>query len=227
MLHALALTRLLRLSSPALPVGAYGYSQGLEAAIGLGWLRGEADIGRWVQDVLTFNLARLEGPMLCRLYRAWERQDTASAIEWNARFLAARETAELYAETTQMGGSLRQLLRATGELDERSLACLARVRSPAFPTVFAFAAALWAIPLPATLTGYLFAWAENQVGAAMKTMQLGHVGAQRILAGVSAALPALVESAQACDDRGFSNFTPALAIASALHETQDGRLFRS
>jgi urease accessory protein len=177
--------------------------------------------------VLTFNLARLEGPMLCRLYRAWERQDTASAIEWNGRFLAARETAELHAETCQMGGSLRELLRATGELDQRSLASLEGVRSPAFPTVFAFAAALWAIPLPATLTGYLFAWAENQVGAAMKTMQLGHFGAQRILAGVSAALPALVESAQACEDRGFSNFTPALAIASARHETQDGRLFRS
>jgi urease accessory protein len=225
--HAHALTRLLRLSSPALPVGAYSYSQGLEAAIGLGWLRGEADIGRWVQDVLTFNLARLEGPVLCRLYRAWERQDTDAAIEWNARFLAARETAELYAETRQMGGSLRGLLRATGELDERSLASLERVPSPAFPVVFAFAAVSWAIPLPATLTGYFFAWAENQVGAAMKTMQLGHIGAQRILAGVSAALPALVESAQACDDRGFSNFTPALAIAGALHETQDGRLFRS
>ena len=226
-MHAHALTRLLRLSSPALPVGAYSYSQGLEAAIGLGWLRGEADIGRWVQDVLTFNLARLEGPVLCRLYRAWERQDTDAAIEWNARFLAARETAELYAETCQMGGSLRGLLRATGELDGRSLASLERVPSPAFPTVFAFAAVSWAIPLPATLTGYFFAWAENQVGAAMKTMQLGHIGAQRILAGVSAALPALVESAQACDDRGFSNFTPALAIAGARHETQDGRLFRS
>jgi urease accessory protein len=226
-MHALALTRLLRLSSPALPVGAYSYSQGLETAIDLGWLHGEADIGGWVQEVLTFNLARMEGPVLCRLYRAWERQDAALAIEWNARFLAARETAELYAETCQMGGSLRGLLRATGELDERSLARLEQIQAPAFPTVFAFVAALWAIPLPATLTGYLFAWAENQVSAAMKTMKLGHIGAQRILAGVSAALPALVESAQACEDRHLSNFTPALAIASALHETQDGRLFRS
>jgi urease accessory protein len=226
-MHAHALTRLLRLSSPALPVGAYSYSQGLETAIGLGWLRGEGDIGRWVQDVLAFNLARLEGPVLCRLQRAWEQRDTALAIEWNARFLAARETAELYAETCQMGSSLRGLLRATGELDEQSLARLGQVQTPAFPTVFAFAAAQWAIPLPATLTGYLFAWAENQVGAAMKTMKLGHIGAQRILAGVSAALPALVESALACEDQGFSNFNPALAIASALHETQDGRLFRS
>jgi urease accessory protein len=226
-MHAHALARLLRLSSPALPVGAYGYSQGLETAIGRGWLRGEADIAAWVQDVLTFNLARLEGPLLCRLYRAWEQGDTAAAIEWNARFLAARETAELYAETCQMGASLRGLLRATGEPDERSLAALEQVQAPAFPTVFAFAAAAWAIPLPATLTGYLFGWAENQVSAAMKTMKLGHLGAQRILAGVSAALPALVQSAQACEDRDFSNFSPALAIASALHETQDGRLFRS
>ena len=77
------------------------------------------------------------------------------------------------------------------------------------------------------LAGYLFSWAENQVSAAMKTMRIGHVAAQRILADVAVRLPGLAAEAQRVDDEAFSNFTPALAIASCMHETQDSRMFRS
>jgi urease accessory protein len=58
----LALSRLLRLASPALPAGAFSYSQGLETAIAQGWLRDEAAITDWVQDVLEFTLARFDAP---------------------------------------------------------------------------------------------------------------------------------------------------------------------
>jgi urease accessory protein len=225
--EALALARLLRLASPALPVGAFSYSQGLEAAIDQGWVKGEADIASWIEDVLEFNLGRFEAPVFCRLYRAWERADHDSVAKWNGLFLAARETAEFRAETVQMGASLRTLLASTGEFSRQSLEPLAGLTTPAFPTAFAFAAARWQISLAAALTGYLFAWAENQVSAGMKTMRLGHIGAQRILARVAAALPGRVESACNLADDEMSNFTPGLAIASCLHETQASRVFRS
>jgi urease accessory protein len=222
-----ALARLLRLASPALPVGGFGYSQGLEGAIDRGWAAGEADIAQWVEDVLTSSLARFEAPLFCRLYRAWEGADYAAAERWNALFLAGRETAEFRAESVQMGSSLRTLLASTGEFSAEDLRPLAALEEPAFPTAFAFAAVLWRIALPEALTGYLFAWAENQVSAAMRLTRLGHVGAQRILARAASLLPGLV--ARACDlpDEELSNFAPALAIASCLHETQPSRMFRS
>jgi urease accessory protein len=223
----LALTRLLRLASPALPVGAYSYSQGLETAVARGWVSGEASIREWVDDVLTFNLARFEAPVLCRLHAGWSSDDLEAVAQWNQRFLAGRETAEFRAESCQMGYSLRALFESTMEFPVPRLEHLRAVESPAFPTVFAFAAAGWTIEVPAMLSGYLFAWAENQVNAAMKTMRIGHVAAQRILAQVSSRLPALVAQAQRLDESAFSNFTPALAIASSLHEVQDSRLFRS
>jgi len=223
----LALTRLLRLASPALPVGAYSYSQGLETAVARGWVTDEASIGEWVGDVLALNLARFEAPVLCRLYHAWRDADLDAVARWNQRFLAGRETAEFRAETCQMGYSLRGLFESTAEFPAEQLARLRSIQSPAFPTVFGFAAAEWGIEVPALLSGYLFAWAENQVNAAMKTMRIGHVAAQRILSGVSLRLPALVAQAEGVDDGAFSNFTPALAIASCLHEVQDSRMFRS
>ena len=224
---SLALARLLRLASPALPVGAYSYSQGLETAIGRGWLRGDTDIDRWIGDVLTFNLTRFEGALFCRLHRAWEADAVVQVMHLNRRLLAARETAELRAETIQMGYSLRALFRSTGEFAERELSRLEQIDTPAFAAVFTFACAQWNIPLRDALTGYWFAWAENQVNAAMKIMQLGHVGAQRILARVGSDLPDLVDSAASCGDDELSNFAPALVIASCLHEGQYSRLFRS
>jgi urease accessory protein len=225
--RSLALVRLLRLASPALPAGAYSYSQGLETAVSLGWAGDEESINRWLVDILTFNLAQFEAPVLCRLHAGWRGGDLDAVAHWNERFLAGRETAELRAETVQTGYSLRGLFESTGEFSGERLARLRRIESPAFPTVFGFAAAEWDIDTPSMLAGYLFVWAENQVNAAMKTMRIGHVAAQRILVDVSARVPALVAAACRRGDDAFSNFTPALAIASCLHEMQDSRMFRS
>ena len=223
----LALIRLLRLASPALPVGAYSYSQGLETAVARGWVADEASIGSWIEDALAFNLAQFEAPILCRLHAAWTGDDLAVVATWNERFLAGRETAEFRAETCQMGYALRGLFESTAEFPAARLARLREVESPTFPCAFAFAAVQWGIGVRDALSGYLFAWAENQVNAAMKTMRIGHVAAQRILARISVRLPELVARATALDDVAFSNFTPAMALASCLHETQDSRMFRS
>lgn len=225
--NTLSLVRLLRLASPALPVGAYGYSQGLETAIAQGWVHDEATIGDWIGDVLEFNLARFEAPVLHRLMLAWSANDLEEVRRLNDWFLAARETAEFRAETAQMGYALRQLFEATGEFGAGEVAALRAMEPIAFPTAFGFAAARWHIDPTDALSAYLFAWAENQVNAAMKAMQLGHVGAQRILAGLSAGWPAMTDRAQRGQAKEMSNCSPALAIASCLHEAQASRIFRS
>src|SRR5882724_3327835 len=97
----LALARLLQLASPTLPVGAYSYSQGLEAAVECGVVRDAASAGRWIGDVLEFSIARLEAPLWVRLYAAWSAGEEPALARWNAHFVATRETAELRAETLQ------------------------------------------------------------------------------------------------------------------------------
>lgn len=228
-IELLALVRLLQLSSPALPVGAYTYSQGLEWAVESGTLRTEADALRWIGDLLEFGVARYEAPLLAALLAAWQAGDDAGVDRLNADFLASRETAELRAETVQMGYSLVRLLV---ELD--AFAALpgwaARLRAldtPSFPAAWAAAAAAWRVPVSAALAAYLWAWAENQVMAAVKAVPLGQSAGQRLLAGLGAAIPGLAEAAQNRPERDWSNFTPGLALASSRHETQYTRLFRS
>ena len=120
-LSGASLAQLLRLASPLLPVGAYSYSQGLEWAVEVGAIRDERTALQWIADALRFNIGTLEAPIWQRLYLAWEEGDVNAARHWNARFVAIRETAELRAETLQMGGALKLVLDATGELDTSAL----------------------------------------------------------------------------------------------------------
>ncbi len=218
------LAQLLRLASPMLPVGAYSYSQGLEWAVEEGAVRDEQTALRWIGDALAFNIGSLEAPVWRRLYQAWSAGDAESAGRWNERFLAMRETAELRSETVQMGEALKLVLKATGEIDSGPLD---RIEQLAFPTAFSFAAYGLRVPMQEGLIGYLWAWGENQVSAAMKLVPLGQSSGQRILAKLIAVLPGIAARALEGDDDALSNFAPGLAIASSRHETQYTRLFRS
>jgi urease accessory protein len=223
----LALARLLQLASPTLPVGAYSYSQGLESAVEERMVVNAETAERWIGDLLRLGVARLEAPLWCRLERAWEQCDPGAVQQWNDFFLATRETAELRAETMQMGYSLARLLADIGEFERAALDSLAEVAHIAFPAAFAFAVAGWNIPAQSALIAYLWSWLENQVMAAVKCVPLGQTDGQRLLARLGAHLPALAQQILAAVDDQLCNFTPALAIASSRHETQYSRLFRS
>jgi urease accessory protein len=207
--------RLLQLASPALPVGAYSYSGGLEAAVEAGIVKDAASAQQWIDDVLAFSLGRMEAPVLLRLMKRPEDRR-----KWNELFLASRETAELRAETVQMGFSLNKLLPELGvekvDVDEVS-----------FPVAFAHAATTWKIAPEAALTAYLWSWIENQVMAAIKAVPLGQTDGQKMLLSLGAKLEQTVGQASAIADEDLGNFAPGLAVLSSQHETQYSRLFRS
>ena len=107
----LALTRLLQLASPTLPVGAYSYSQGLESAIEDGIVKDAGSAASWIRDVLRFSVGSFEAPLLWRMSGALADDDYAEFARWNTLFRSGRETAELRAETLQMGHALIALLK--------------------------------------------------------------------------------------------------------------------
>ena len=211
----MSLARLLQLASPALPVGAYSYSQGLEAAVEARIVTDAATAERWIGDVLEFSVASLEAPLLYRMMTEPE-----STARLNAFFLATRETAELRAETVQMGHSLRSLLSS---LDIKQ----AEIDELTFPAAFAAAVIHWKLEPKEALVAYLWSWLENQVMAAVKALPLGQTAGQKILLSLGARLEALAGEAMSMREEQWSNFAPGLAFLSSRHETQYSRLFRS
>jgi urease accessory protein len=219
-----SLLRLLQLCSPALPIGAYAYSQGLEPAVQAGWVNDEASAGAWILGLLEHALPCLELPLLFRVMMAWRDGDDDALARWNELLFASRASAELRAEDQRLGSALARLLVS---LDLPEAAPFVADPHATHLTLFALAADRWRIAPAEAAAGYLFSWAENQVGAATRLVPLGQTAAQRILSRATTLVPAAVARAQALadDDLGFA--APAHAIAAALHETQYSRIFRS
>jgi len=223
----LALVRLLQLASPALPIGAYSYSQGLEWVVAVGGVRDAAAAQVWIGDALELVIAPGEAAVVWRLLNAVQSEDWSQAGEWNDWFRASRETAELRAETEQMGSSLCKLASDLDLLDAPAAAAAVAMVPVTLPGAYALIVRGFHVPAAAALTAYVWSWLENQVLAAMKTIPLGHSAGQRLLVEIGARIPAAVTLARSIADEDVSSFAPGLALASSRHETQYTRLFRS
>ena len=229
-LPAAALLQLMWLASPALPVGGFSYSEGLEAAIDGGHAPDEAGVGRWLADQLALSQQRSDMPLLASAFKAWQRHDSARIAELNAWAGQTRETRELRQQAEQMGRSLTDWLRQRRPDDGRIAVLAALAPAPTWPEAFALAAAGSGAPLREALLCFGFGWAENMVQAAIKSVPLGQSAGQRLLARLADAMPGAVDAAittAAAGDGARQNLAPMLAILSARHEAQYSRLFRS
>ena len=217
---ALALVRLLQLASPALPVGGFAYSQGLETAIEDGIVHGVDSARRWIGDLLALSLARFEAPIWLRGFDAARDGDRAGFARWNEELLAARETAELRAETQQMGASLARVFPA--------LKLIPPACDPlAYPLAFSAACAGLGVDRAAGLAAYLWSWVEAQVLVAVKSVPLGQQAGQHLLFELHDAVTQAVAVAATLSDDKIGSAPVRYALASARHEMQYSRLYRS
>ena len=226
-----ALLQLMWLASPALPVGGFSYSEGLESAIDAGLVRNEAEVSRWLVDQLHLALARADLAVVARAHAAWRQRDGERITELNDWVRLTRESSEFRQQTEQMGRSLGAWL-TTQDADlafpDARIAELAALKpAPSWPVAFALAVERTGAPLREALLAHAFGWAENMVQAALKAVPLGQSAGQRILAALVEAIPAEVERAMTLPDSARQAHTPMLAILSAQHEAQYSRLFRS
>ncbi len=219
-----SLLRLMQLVSPSLPIGGFTYSQGIEWAVEAGWITDPEAVERWLRDLLAGSMARLDVPVIARLYRACESGDFEQLRHWTGYLIACRETAELRAEEANRGRALTDLLIAL------EVPCAAEWRDTlvrAQAAGYALAAVQWSVPLREAVLGYVWSWLENLVLAAVKIIPLGQTAGQQLLQRLVEAVPDAVGPALALEDHQLGASSPALAIASAQHETQYTRLFRS
>lgn len=222
MTSATSLLHLLQFASPALPIGAYSYSQGLETAIDTGLVSDAASARDWIAQCLDQVQARWDAPILWRMMTALAVDDAASFAMWSERFTASRDCAELRAETIQMGYSLGRLL---DELRPESAS--GAPTETCLPAAFARAVHLFGIDSRQALTAFLFGWAENQVLVCVKSVPLGQVAGQRLLLSLAPEIEAAAAMACSLADEDLCNWTPGLSLLAMRHEVQHGRLYRS
>ena len=216
-----ALLRLIWLASPALPVGGFSYSEGLEPAVEAGLVTDEASAADWLADQLHLALAESDLAVVAQAVAAFRANDSARVAELDHWVRRTRETSELRLQSEQMGRSLGDWSRSLDQQQPNQR------ENFTYPVAFARAAAPVPAPVRDIVLAYAFGWAENMMQAAIKAVPLGQSAGQRILLRLAGEIPAAADHAIALRDEDRQAFTPRLAILSAQHETQYSRLFRS
>lgn len=225
-LPAASLLQLIWLASPALPVGGFSYSEGLESGVDRAGVATESIASDWLCDQLQLSLARGDLAVIAQAIPAWRNADLARVKALNDWVLQTRETSELRAQAEQMGRSLLEWLRNHHSVSTEHIEACAQL-PPTYPVAYALAASPLVACVPDCLTAYAFGWAENMMQAALKSVPLGQSAGQRILARLAAEIPGAVNNAMTIGDEERQAFSPMLAILSSQHETQYSRLFRS
>lgn len=219
------LLKLLQLASPALPVGAFSYSEGLETLVHYHQITQAAELHHWLTQELDHGVIALEAAVAGRVWKSVQEQDLTSSHYWNQWLSALRDTEEMRNQSWQMGRSLQRLL---SDLDPAIQPLLEACGDPCnFATAFAIAAAHWSIDRRTAILGYLHSWVSNQINAGVKLIPLGQTTGQQLLLKL---LPTIEQAADQALNRLDEEMVCCgwgVAIASMNHETLYSRLFRS
>lgn len=214
----------MQLSSSSLPVGSFTWSQGLEWAVEAGWVTNAEAFKRWQIQQMEQSFFCVDLPLFIRLFLACEQQDLAMAKHWTAYLLACRETRELREEERNRGAAFTRLIKSW---------------EPNCPTEWlplfmqsqlcgmAWLGVRWGISVRELALSLGYSWIESAVMAGVKLVPFGQQAAQQLILRLCDRYAADMDSALATPDDAIGSATPLAAIASARHETQYSRLFRS
>ncbi|MEM7466087.1 MAG: urease accessory protein UreF [Pseudomonadota bacterium] len=219
-----ALNRILQLASANLPVGSYAYSQGLEWAVEANWVHDVESLSQWVLAQLDNSVATTDLPTLLRLYDAAGQRDFARLQELSRLLIASRETLEFVKDDCGRGKALARLM--SGLEISAATQWLDQADTP-FATLFAIACIEWQVSKHDCLVAYLWIWLEGQILAGVKLIPLGQLQGQKLLIALSERSAGAINKAMQISEECIGGSLPIVSLASALHETQYTRLFKS
>lgn len=223
----LKLNRLLQLCSANLPVGGFSFSQGLEYAVEMAWLTSAKTTASWININLEESIAQTDLAILKRLFTALSADDLTAFAYWNSHLIACRESHELLLADLAMGKALIRLVKQLDTLNLDAYQIILQLKEVSFVSAFALCAYGFDLDLVSAQSGYCWTYIDNQVAAATKLVPLGQTQAQNLLFELTESTPLLIEKANNLADDDIGTSLPHLAMASAWHETQYSRLFRS
>lgn len=221
------LLTLLQLASPALPIGAYSYSEGIETLADRGAIASGAALQTWLTEELRWGSIRLEAAIMRWCYAAAAQREAAAIAHWNQWLSALRETEEMRSQSWQMGRSLLRLFQDLEPDLALALPSFTRAENCNFAIAYSLIAQAWEIPVDAAAIAFLHSWAANLVSAAVRAVPLGQTEGQRLLQRLVNPIQTAHTEIAALTAADLMACNWGVSLASMQHETLYSRLFRS
>jgi urease accessory protein len=222
-----ALYRLMTWLSPSYPVGAFSYSSGIEWAVEAGDIKDADSLKDWLTVMTADGGGFCDGVFFRHAHRATEQaldKHLREIAELSAAFAPSKER---HLETTAQGRAFIEATRAAWPCDAVERLSAIWDGAVTYPVAVGVTAAGHGITVEPALQAYLHALVANWISAGVRLIPLGQTDGQRVLAALEPVVAQTTARALATplEEVGASAFRADLA--SARHETQYTRLFRS
>jgi urease accessory protein len=229
-LSPLSLMRQQSWLSPAFPTGSYSYSHGIEWAVEAGHIHDRESLVDWLEADLRYGSGRNEAIFFMEAWRCATNDDCEELLEIAELAAAFRSTSEFTLETSQQATACLATLRRVwpDPLIERVSALLSDLRiAPVLSVVLGVRTATQGIPVTLALPAFLQSYLANLVTAGVRLVPLGQTDGQFAIAQLEPAVLAVTSQAEEATIHDLGSAAFMVDIASASHETQYTRLFRS
>jgi urease accessory protein len=216
--------------SPAFPTGSYSYSHGIEWAVEAGYIHDRKSLVDWLEADLRYGSGRNEAIFFIEAWRLATEDDFGKLLEITELAAAFRSTSEFALETSQQATACLATLRRVwpDPLIESLSELLSELTiSPVLSVVLGVRAAKQDIPATLALPAFLQSYLANLITAGVRLVPLGQTDGQLAIAELEPAVLAVAAQAQQATIHDLGSVGFMVDLASALHETQYTRLFRS
>jgi urease accessory protein len=229
-LAPLALLRLQSWLSPAFPTGSYSYSHGIEWAVEAGHIYDRKSLVDWLEADLCYGSGRNEAIFFIEAWRSAIDDNRGKLLEIAELAAAFRGTSEFALETSQQATACLATLRRVWP--DPLLKSLSELLSdlkiaPVFSVILGVRAARQDIPATLALPAFLQSYVANWVTAGVRLIPLGQTDGQLAIAELEPTVLAVATQAERATIHDLGSAAFMVDLASASHETQYTRLFRS
>jgi len=241
------LLSLLQLSDPALPIGGYAHSGGLETYVQAGIVCDPASAGNFVRELLRTSVHYTDAALVALAFKAVVSEDEEELAGLDRLCEAVKLPREMREASRKLGGRLGKIFEGSvglgsggkdgvGGMNEAGCwisegsvgASDGRFRCPRhYPVAFGYCAARLRIGLREALTGYYYNAAAGMVTNCVKLIPMGQQDGQVLLFSLQSLIKELVEKSLEPDRELIGMCCVGLDIRCMQHEQLYSRLYMS